>query len=929
MLSDLLYRLRALFRRESVETELDDELRAHLERQVEKYIQSGLPIGEAQRRARLEFGGLEQVKEECRDARGSNFLDSLSQDLRYGWRMLVKNPIYTAASVIALAVGIAANTVIFTAYNAVNLRPIQAVDPGRVVNIFKSEVGDPNARSFSYPDYIYLRDHNTSFSSLIATAGTPLSLTEMSGTPGLPRTPAKPSSLFGILFFQPVSGGAEFTMGAVVSENYFPALGISPAFGRSFEDDDARRQQPVGMLSYEFWKRRFDSNRRLVGTTVRLNGNSFTVVGITPRKFMGTYPDIPNVWVPVSSLPLLNPQNNMQRDPDDACCQLFGRLKPGVIREQAQSELTVLAEQFRKTLPLGHKHSRPVSVTVTPGSPFNLGDRNPANLIALVLMAATGLVLLIACANVAGLQLARSAVQQKEIGVRLAMGASRRRLIRQLLTEAAMLAFLAGSLGLLFAWWTARAALAMVSTALPPVWGTIALEVDPDIHVFAFTLVVCLAAGILFGLAPALEASKPNLTAVLKEEGVAFGLKLAKSRLRDFLIATQMAVSLALLIAAGLLARGSFRAVKINPGFETKKVLGIDVEIPSGMGYDARREGLIMSELAERFSRVSGVRSVARGRVPLGGGIRSAAVALASSGAKPGKTAPVLTYCYVSPNYFDALDIPIDRGRSFTEDEARSGAPVTLVSEATAQRLWPRQNPLGKLVTLDATEQFHWPDEPFPSGQSIQVIGVTRNLSSNWLGKLDDGYFYLPLAPAQRYDTMLIRAESNPEALIPALGNQANDVDPNIIVYAETVDGLMTNNPPFVFSRIAAVLSMVIGLLGLILASVGIYGMVSFVVVQRTHEVGVRMALGARRRDVLILLLRQSMKPVAVGMLIGFTAAAATSRLLSSLLFGISPIDPLAFLGVSAILASVALLASYIPARRATGVDPMTSLRHE
>ena len=925
MLTDLHYRLRALFRRQSVEAELDQELRAHLEHQVEKHIRSGLPIAEAKRRARLEFGSLDQVKEECRDAHGLNLIDSLLQDLRYGWRMLVKNPVYTAASVIALAIGIAANTVIFTAYNAVDLRPIQAIDPGRVVNIYRWEVGT-NGQTFSYPSYIYFRDHNTTFSSLVAATGTDLSFSEVSRVPGSARGAGRASSLFGIRFFQQMAGGTELVSAAVVSENYFQTLGISPALGRAFIPDDARRQEPVVMVSYNFWKRRLNSNPALLGKLVKLNGKPLTVVGVTPRDFMGTYPDIPSVWVPVSSLPSLEPKNEMQRDSENDCCGLYGRLKPGATREQAQSELTVLAEQFRKTFPAGAKHSKPVSITVTPGSPFSFGDRSPVRLIALILMAATSLVLLIACANVAGLQLARSAARQKEIGVRLAMGAGRKRLIRQLLTEATMLAVLAGSLGLLLAWWTLRYALAIISAAFPPVWGTIALHVDPDIHVFVYTLLVCLAAGILFGLAPALEASKPNLMAVLKEEGAAFGLKLAKSRLRDVLIASQMAISLVLLIAAGLLARGSFRAVKINPGFETRKVLGIDVEILPGMGYDVRREGLIVSELAERFSKVPGVRSVARGRVPLGGGIRTAVVSLAG---KPGKTAPVLSYSYVSPNYFDALDIPIVRGSTFTADEARSGALVTLVSEAAARRLWPHQDPLGKLVALDATEEFHWSDEPFPSGQSFQVIGVTRDLSSNWLGKLDDGYFYLPLAPAQRYDTMLIRAESNPEALIPAVANQANDVDPNIIVYGETVDGLMTNNPPFVFSRIAAVVSVVIGLLGLVLASVGIYGIVSFVVVQRTHEVGVRMAMGARARDVLFLLLRQSMKPVAVGMLFGVTAVAATSRLLSALLFGLSSVDPLAFLGVSAVLASVALLASYLPARRATKVDPVVALRYE
>ena len=592
-------------RRERMMEDLDQDIRDYIERETQDNIGRGMPPEEAHHAALRKFGNVTRIKEEAREVWSFLWLEQFGQDVRFGLRMLAKNPGFTAASVLALAIGLAANTVIFTAYDAVELRPIQATDPERIVNIDQSGFGVRNGQLFSYPAYVYYRDHNTTFSSLIAATGTDLALDETSEVNGPARMGARPSSLFGIRFFQQLAGRSKLTLGAIVSENYFPTLGIHPALGRIFAPDDARSAYPTVMLSYNFWSRSLSSDAAIVGKTIKLNGKSFNVIGITPQDFMGTYSNIPNVWLPVSSLRWLEPGNNMLGERENDCCQVFGRLRPGVTREQAQTELTVLSEQLRKTYPVGSAHRNAVTIAVTPGSPFGTGERSSAKSIGLILMGATALVLLIACGNVAALQLARSAGRQKEFGVRLTLGAGRIRLLRQLLTEATMLAVMAGAVGLLFAWGAMRLLLTTISTALPDVWGSIALQIDPDLRVLAYTLLVCFASAVVFGLAPALQASTPNLTSVLKEEGTALGFRLTKSRLREVLLAGQMAISLTLLVAAGLLAHASFQAMKIDPGFEAKKVLGIDVEIPTGLGYDATKRGLIVRELADRFGAVS------------------------------------------------------------------------------------------------------------------------------------------------------------------------------------------------------------------------------------------------------------------------------------------------------------------------------------
>jgi len=924
-LKELLRSVRSLFRRRQEEQQLHDELQFHLERQIDENLAAGMPPEEARYAALRLFGGVQQIKEECRDMRRVNYIENLIQDTRFGLRMLAKNPGLTALAVFALAVGIAVNTAVFTAFNAAALRPIQATDPGRIVAVYRSAVGEENVGAFSYPDYLYYRERNRSFEGLFAASGTDVSMSELASASGRNEPPGGITALLGIRFFEQLGGTAELGRAAMVSENYFSTLGINPAMGRSFA---AAEPSPVVMLSYNFWARRFRPDPTLVGKTLKLNGKPFTVIGITPKDFIGTYQNAPSVWLPMSAFQLLEPGRDSLHNANDQCCAIYGRLKSGVTKEQAQAEMAVLAEQVRRSYPAGSMNSKPFTISVEPASPFGAHPSREALTMLAALLSAVGLVLLIACANVAGLQLARSAARRKEIGMRLALGASRGRLIQQLLTEASLLAVLAGGGGLLASWFAEWLLETSVAASLPPVWGFLAINVNPDIRVFAYTLTISLVTGILFGLAPALEASTLNLASVWKEEGASFAGKLRGRRLRRFFIAAQVAICLVLLIAAGLLARGSARAVRLDPGFETKKILALDFEIPPGLGYDSAKMGATVHRMVERFKTVPGVKEVAEGRVPLGGGLRSTKVFLDPSARQSNAPAPEFYYSYVSPNYFETLTIPIVRGRAFTAEEARASAPVTVISEATAAKLWPGLDSIGKHVTLDASKQYHGSDEPFPGGESFQVIGVSRDMRSAWLNEIDPGFVALPLPPAH-YGDVMVRAQNDPNGLMEAIGREAKTADPNVIVYAETMDRLMTLNPGFVISRVAAVFSTAIGLLGLLLAAVGIYGMVSYAVVQRTHEVGVRMALGARQSDVLRLILRQSARPVAIGLLVGLVGSVAVSRLLSSLLFGISSLDPVAFGGVSLFLMAVALLACYLPARRATNVDPMVALRYE
>lgn len=857
-------------------------------------------------------------------------METLLQDVRYGLRVLRRTPSFTLVAALTLAFGISANTAIFTAYDAVALRPIQARDADRMVNIYRSTTEDRWGSGFSYSDYTYYKNHNSVFSGLIASAHSEVILSAAPGT-------ANPAGMWGgglsaaagFHFPRTMSGSAEFLRGTLVSENYFSILGVSATRGRTFlpGEDDLPGAPPVVMLSENFFERRFGSDPALLGQTIKLNNASVTVIGITATNFMGTDENVPDVWLPITMQTVIQPGDDWLRDRDADCCLLYGRLKSRLTKGQAGAEMTILTEQVRQTHPSSSLLSKPASITLTRATPFASHPDATFDAIVMAVMAAVGLVLLIACANVASLQMARAAARQKEIGVRLAIGASRPRLVRQLLTESGLLAVLAGGVGLLLSWLTLRLLVYEVSASLPAVWGTLALQVGPDSHILAYTILISLLAGMLFGLAPALETTKPSLVSIMKEAPAAFGGRLGKTRLRDLLVTAQIAVCLVLLISAGLLVRGSSRALRLDPGFETRRILGMEIELPPGLGYSQKRQAALLHQLMERLGTAPGVTSVARGRPPLAGGLRSTSVVVNGNKLRSNGKPVTMWYSFVSDNYFQTLSIPIVDGRSFTNQETRDHAPIAIVSEATARRLWPGQDPIGKQVLLDASEQFH--DEIFPAARLSQVVGVTKDVHMVRLREEDENYIFLPLGPDQWYENMLVRTDADPNAVMAALGREIQTVDPNVSVFAESLDGLLTNNPEFAFSRIGAIFSAAIGLLGLLLGAVGIYGSVSYAVVQRTHEIGIRMALGADKRDVLKLILHQSMRPIVLGMVLGLAGAAAASHILKALLFGLSALDATAFLGVSILLSSVAMLASYLPARRATRVDPIVALRYE
>jgi len=923
-MSRLWRRLVFLLFRRKFDREIEEEMRFHLEMKE----RAGGDSKEARYAARRQFGNATLLREESREMWGWGPLDRLAQDLRYGVRMLVNNPSFTLVAVLTLAVGIGVNTAIFTAYNAVALRPLDVPEPERVVYLERTT----QAGLFPYPDYLYLRGSNRVFSGL--TAAIPY-VFSMSGVPSF--NSAQQSGLAGAAGFsfpEPLTGrNAEPLVGMLVEGNYLRVLGLQPTMGRDFiqGEDDRPGARPVLLISDNFWERRFARDPGILGRTLVMNDVAFTVVGITPRDFTGTAPLVPCVWAPIAMRDRLEPGTDLLHDRSVVCCHLYGRLAPDADAERAQVEADGLYQRLKATYPDKNARAQQVTdqVVVKPASAFP----NPEDLRmpAMFVLGAVSLVLLIACANVASLMLARSAARQKEIAVRLAIGASRGRLIRQLMTESALISVLAGAAGLMLAWWVLHLLMLKIAESIPMVWVTLALHLAPDQRVFAYMLLLSMAAAIGFGLVPALQASKPNLTSALKEESGGLS-RLSKSGLRDVLVGVQVAVSLVLLINAGLLARGSQRAFGVDLGFDYRNVIGIEFrsmrtsQLPEELRATRR-------QVLARIEGIPGVKSAAAtSRMPLTGGTRSVLVALDG---RPIDAQHALDSLYtaVGPDYFETLGVPILRGRNFNQRDARdsddfNGAPV-IISERTARKFWPGQDAIGRTIRFEPSpDDFAFPGERHPHSASSVVIGIAKDIRSAALQEFDETALYFPVT-REYPNGILVRTAGDPRAVSATLHRELPAVDPKMEAFVFDFRSGFSGQPAFVMSRLGAVGSAIIGVLGLALAAVGIYGMVSFAVSQRTHEVGIRMALGAHRGDVLRLVLSQSMRPVLIGMAAGVMIASGVARLLISMLFGLSTLDPVTFLGVSAILAGVALIAGYIPARRAMKVDPMVALRYE
>ncbi|HKO98605.1 MAG TPA: ABC transporter permease [Pyrinomonadaceae bacterium] len=805
-------------------------------------------------------------------------LTSTIQDLRYASRSLLKHRNFTAAALLTLALGIGINTSIFTLLYSVAFRPLAVKDPDRVVNVYQTLDGqfsrqvEGSTELLSYPEYLKYRDGTAGVSGLAASADVKLYL-----------------------------GGnnVERINGLMVTDNYFSVLGAGSALGRTFFDKECQTplQCPVAVLSHGFWQRRFGSNASVVGTSITLNRQRFTVLGVAASDFRGAEMTVPDVWIPVTMQPAVMPESKSLEVANLSWLTVVGRLKDNVSLPQLQAEMQLVAARMDQEYP-----GRRSIVNVMPGSYLNSPEvRNEGIPIAILVMGAVGLVLLIACANVSNLMLARAAARRKEIAVRLALGASRWRLIRLLLTESLLLAVLGGLAGLFLA------------VMLPPVLLSVipeaGLDVDfkPDATIFAYMFLISLITGVVFGLAPAIQSTKPNLTDALKS--TRDRPRLSRPYLRNLLVIGQVAVSLVLLIGAGLLVRGLQEAQSTDLGFDEKNLVVVSMDLTT-QGYDEARAATFHAQLSERLRALPGTRSVSLAQtVPFAGG-RDETIEVEGAGSSLGVSANEVT-----AEYFQTLGIPLRLGRYFTDEDARSGQSPAVVSQAMANRFWPEADPIGKRFRDNA-------------GTSHEIVGVVADISSRQIGKLDGPFFYTPASTAKLTGySFVVRTNENASAGVAAVREVARSLDKDVFISAEPLEeNVRRGLEP---ARMGAWFSGTVSLLALLIAATGVYGMLSYLVVERTSEIGIRMALGAQRRNVLLLIVGDGMKLAGIGIIIGVAGAFVLTKVMSSLLFGIGGTDALTFVGVSIGALAVALLASYIPARRATKVDPLIALRNE
>ena len=837
-------------------------------------------------------------------------LDVLSQDLRYGVRTLTKSPGFTAVAVLSLALGIGATTAIFSVVNAVLLRPLPFKDPGRLVGVWEFDRQDKRLMCASQANFVDWREQNRVFEDMAALHESyPVNITagEM----------------------------PERVEGARVSTNFFPLLGIEAVAGRTFlPGEDGPGAERVVVVSPGLWQRRFGSTaseaRFEPGRTLTLDGASFAVVGILPRGFQFLNPDA-ELWVPFAP----NPIQRSAR-----WVYVVARLKPGLAIQQAQAGLETVARRLEKEYP---KTNAGFGVNLQPLQEVLAGEVGQR---LLLLLGAVSLVLLIACANVANILLARGAARQREIAIRTALGAGQSRLIRQLLTESLLLALLGGALGLLLAVWGLHSLLALGTDNIPRF-----RQIGIDGWVLGFTFAISVLTGLLFGTGPALRISRPGALPSLNQslkEGVrrlAGGLR--GGRIRNLLVPSEVALALVLLTGAGLMINSFLRLTGVDPGFNPKNLLTMQFFLPRAKYTDDAglwrgetrlrkikpQQEVFIQRLIERLESLPGVHSAAATNfLPLDGWSQARQFRIAGRPSLPGGAQqPWAEYRIVSPKYFQAMGIPLLKGRPFTGQDTKGAPGVVIINETMARRFWPNENPVGRHLSI--TDYGGLDEKP------CEIVGVAGDVRQYSLARAPIPEMYIPFPQQPRiyqsyFDrgrltlSFVVRAASNPEALSTAVERAVREVDPDQPVYKiapmEQVLANLVSGHRFYMSLLG-----LFSLLGLALAAVGIYGVTSYSVAQRTHEIGVRRALGAQKSDVLKLVVRQGMILTLIGLVLGLAGAVAATRVLSSLLYGVKPTDPLTFAGVALLFAAAALAASYIPARRATQVDPIIALRYE
>jgi len=816
-------------------------------------------------------------------------MDSLIKDIRYAVRGLIKRPGFVAIAVITLALGIGANTAIFSLVNTVLLRSLPVERPGEIVSVAVRGKGD-SMSAFSYPNYKDFRDRNDVLSGLLVYRFAPLSLSR--------------------------GGVNERIWGFEVSGNYFDVLGVKAIHGRTFlpEEDKTKLSHPVIVVSYDCWQQRFGADPGLVGRDVLINNHQFKVIGIAPQGFKGTeFVYAPDMWLPMSMMEWAEPGATWIDSRNAKNMFAIGRLKSGVSARQAEASLNLLGQQLGKEYPDSNEGQ---TIKVEPPG-FIIPDlRGAAVSFTWVMMAAVGLVLLVTCTNLAGLMLARATDRRKEIAIRLAMGANRLRLIRQLLTESILLSFVGGVAGLFLALWIVRLLLALK----PPIDFPLTLDLDVDWRVLLFSLAVSITAGAVFGLAPALQSTRPSLVRALKDTAAQGGA--VKTRLRSVLVVAQISISLMVLIAAGLVVRTLQQLQTMNPGFETQN--GLTMSFDLGLqGYDEARGQQFFRQLIERVQSLPGVESAAvTNYIPLSLNYNSGPVFVEGKPAERGENVPTVMVSSSGAGYFKTMGTPILQGREFTDQDTEKTEKVAVVNEFFVRRLMPELQNTGEAVG----KRFSWrgADGPF-----IRIVGVAKG--GKYFNIAEDPRPFVWTPMIQDYSSgaiLVVRAKGNPEGLIAPVRGQVQSLDPNLPLFDVKT---FTEHMKFALfpAKVAATVLGVFGLVALMLAAIGVYGITSYAVAQRTHEIGIRLALGAQLRDVLRLVLGHGLKLTIIGAALGLFGAFLATRAITSVLYGVSATDPLTFGLVSFLLIGVALVACYVPARRATKVEPLTALRNE
>jgi predicted permease len=904
----------SLLRRKSAEKELAREMEAHLVLIADDFERRGMSPEEARIAAMRACGGVEQTKQAHRDERSLLWVEHIVQDLRHAGRALLRSPVFTLVAIATIGLGVGVNTTLFSTYNGIALKPLPVADAAKVVRLrrtLESRFIGENQYAFSYPEFVNLRTHQTSFQSVVASSW-PVKV--LVSSPGNRDGSASQ--------FTPAEA-------VLVSGNYFGALGINAALGRVFGPDEDRSPggDSVVVLSHAFWQRRYSGDPRVLGSIIKIGNTSFTIIGIAPQEFSGTSlnPQVPDLWAPLSMQAQLVPGQDWLHKPVDYELQILARLDPGIAFLQAQAQTDSLVRQFASTYVT---HDRTLSVALERTAFF--ANTNDPRLRAGVgaVMVIFALVLLVACANVTNMLVARGAARQKEISIRLALGASRGRVIRHLLTESMLLALAGGVVGLALAAAASKLLWIALDQILVRQLGSdfvLSLNLNPDARVLAYALGLSLATGFIFGLSPALQFTKPDLNTTLKDESTSFGRGVDRSRLRGLLICGQVAGSMLLLSSAGLLMRGLARSQSADPGFETRHVY----LLRANFGDDPVKAVAVFHRLTEWLKTAPEVASVSYGTAPMMG-TWTPPIFIKQPGATGGSLQSRTLAGYASDTFLNTLGIGLVRGRNFTAHESEIGSHVALVSASTARLFWPGEDPLGRHFQLDLRFDGKLTD--------YEIIGIVKDVRFANLTRTDPSRVYLAADPAL-IQPVFITLRGDSQTALPALWTRLRTFDTDLFssISLWNVDAMLLG-PQRTMARALATLAAILALLALSLAGIGIYGVMAYVVSQRTQEIGVRIALGATAGRVIQRIALEGLPPVLFGMVIGLAGGAGLSLLLHhtlafpgsiDFLYGVSFYDPVTFLGITIFLVLVSLMASLGPALKAIRVDPMVALRCE